>query len=140
MRLSTRPISFNCLSSGSEAQQKSFWEAIMKKLIFSVLFLSLVGLVMVVPASADTYGTIYTSGPVNGNFNYWEIDGSNAVTDSFTLTQAETVTGATLAAWLNTGSTLQSVNWSIGTTQYGAQEGSGTAAKTAFSTVLSPNN
>lgn len=102
----------------------------MKKLVFSVLFLSLVGALMAVPASADS--TLYSSGPVNGTFNGWEIDGSNAVTNWFSETLSGTVTSATFAVWLTPGDTLSTVDWSLGTTPYGTQLGSGTATTTAI--------
>lgn len=102
----------------------------MKKLVFSVLFLSLVGAMMVVPASADA---VYTSGPANGSFSYWEISGSDAVTNSFTVSNSGYATMATFVVWLNPGETLNSVNWSLGTTQYGTQLGHGTASVTALS-------
>jgi hypothetical protein len=49
------------------------------------------------------------------------------VSDSFTLSQASTVTGATFDAWLNSKDSLTGVNWSIGNTEEGSSLGSGTA-------------
>lgn len=108
----------------------------MKKLLFSVVVLSFVGAVMTVPASADP---LFTSGPANGNFDYWVISGTNAVTNSFSLSNSGYATGATFVVWLNPGETLSSVNWSLGTTQYGTQLGTGTANVSMVSSYYNPS-
>jgi hypothetical protein len=101
----------------------------MKKLIFSVLLLSLVGATLAVPAYADS---VYSSGAVNGNYDAWQINSSKSVSDSITLAQNGFVYSATFASWLNPGDTMSSIQWSLGTTAYGSQLGSGTATTSVF--------
>jgi hypothetical protein len=88
----------------------------------AVLFLSLVGALAVVPASADT--TLYNNtGPTSngGDTTYgaFTLDYGYVVTDSFTLSQSSTVTSANFLIWVISGDTLSSVDWSIGTSAYG---------------------
>ena len=113
----------------------------MRKLLFSVLLMILVGAMLVIPASAST---VYSSGTANGAFNAWEISQGSSVSDSFTLSQAQYIYGATFVAWLGPvnhelsvtpGDTMSSVNWSIGTSAFGTQYGSGTAITTNLSSV-----
>jgi len=103
----------------------------MKKLVFSVLFLALVGALMAVPASADS--ALYNNGTTTGNFNDWEIDSGNWVSDLFTASQTGTVNSATFVAWLSsTDDSITSVNWSLssGIDGTGTVWGKGTAATT----------
>lgn len=68
--------------------------------------------------SASTTGeaaVLYTTGSPNGNVNGWTINSLHAVADSFTLTQASTVTGVDFVTWAYPGDTLTSVDWSITT-------------------------
>ncbi len=95
----------------------------MKKACIAILFLSLIGAVATIPAFA---GTLYTNGPVNGTFSGWSINSGFSVSDSFSLAQASTITGADFGAWLFPGDTLTSVDWSIGLTPFDASEGAGT--------------
>ena len=88
----------------------------MKKAALAVLSLALVGAVASAPAFA---GTLYSNGPVNGTFDAVTINGGQEISDSFTLTSTSTITGADFGAWLFTGDTLSSVDWSIGTTPFG---------------------
>jgi hypothetical protein len=87
----------------------------MKRAVLAVLFLSLVGALAVVPASADT--TLYdntgpTSKGLHGYFGYtinlpWEI------ADSFTLASNSTLTSVNFLAWLTAGDAMTNVDWSI---------------------------
>jgi hypothetical protein len=88
----------------------------MKTTNLAVLFLGLLGVVAAVPASAET---IYSNGPGNYGVGAWTINSGNSVTDSFTLSQDAVINGATFDIWAPSGDTLTSVDWSIGTSQYG---------------------
>jgi hypothetical protein len=88
------------------------------------MFLILVGAAASVPASADT---LYSNGPANDNFSGWTINYGYAMSDSFTLSQASTITGASFDVWLYPTDSLLSVDWSIGTSNFDSSIGSGTA-------------
>jgi hypothetical protein len=103
----------------------SFVRSIMKRASLAVSFLALVGAIAAVPAFADS--TLYSNGPANDQTLGWTINSGYSVSDSFTLSQASTVTGATFDAWLNSKDSLTGVNWSIGNTEEGSSLGSGTA-------------
>jgi len=51
----------------------------------------------VVPAMAQV---VYSNGPTNGNTDAWTINFGFIVSDSFNLSMATTITGATFAMWL----------------------------------------
>ena len=119
----------------------------MKRYALSFLFLSLLVAIAVLPASA---GTVYSSGPVNGNFGAWGVSGTidmhgtlAQVTDTFTVaagTEGDLINGVTFAAWFYPGDTMSNIDWSIGTTPYGTQDGTGTATTTlACIAGLCPN-
>jgi hypothetical protein len=110
-----------------EGLTSEFGDLSMKKPIIAILFLSLVGAIATVPAFA---GTLYTNGPVDGTFSGWTIDSGLSVSDSFTLAQASTLTGADFSVWLFPGDTLTSVDWSIGVAPYDGSEEAGTAMPT----------
>jgi hypothetical protein len=79
-----------------------------KSAIPAVLILGLIGAVAVVPASADS--TLYSNpGPGTYTTNGWGVPTS----DSFTLSQNSTVTGANLTLWFNAGDSPVSVTWQI---------------------------
>ena len=99
----------------------------MMRACIAILFLSFIGAVSTVPAFA---GPLYSNGPIDGTFSGWTIDSGLAVSDSFTLAQASTVTSADFGAWLFPGDTLTSVDWSIGVTPFDASVGAGTANPT----------
>jgi hypothetical protein len=109
-------------------------EAILKRAVLCVLFLSLVGAMAVVPASADP--TLYdNTGPATDTtegFTFGPASLGYFVSDSFTLSQASTITGMNFNAWLLPGDTLSSVDWSFGTTDFDSSLGSGTAAPSAI--------
>jgi len=87
-----------------------------KSAVLSVLILGLFGALAAVPASA---GTLYSNGAANDEFLGWTINFGYSVSDSFTLSANSTVTGATFDAWLYPGDTLSTVDWSIGTAEFG---------------------
>jgi hypothetical protein len=84
----------------------------------AVLFLSLVGAIAVVPASAST---VYSNGSSTYNLDGQSINPGSlgTVTDSFTLPFNSNITGVTFDVWLDPGDTLSSVDWAIGTSQFG---------------------
>jgi hypothetical protein len=86
----------------------------MKKSALATLFLALVGAIASVPAYADN--VLYDN--TTSQSGTYEAFGAT-ISDSFTLSQASTVTGVTFLAWIpNVGDTIASVDWSIGTNPY----------------------
>jgi hypothetical protein len=84
--------------------------------------------IAVVPASADV--PLYSNGPINGTYGGWDIFGGQAISDSFFLSSASTVTGVDFGAWTSTGDSVTSVQWSIGTTPGDGSLGGGVANTT----------
>jgi hypothetical protein len=75
--------------------------------ILSVLTLAFVCVVGAAPASADV---LYNNpGPGTYTANGW----GTPTSDSFTLSQSSTITGANLTLWLNTGDSPLNVTWQI---------------------------
>lgn len=70
-------------------------------------------------------GLVYDNGPINGSIDAWEIDGSNSVTDSFTVSQSTVLQWATAGLWTSPGSSAVEIDWSVGTTPYGSDVSSG---------------
>ena len=118
----------------------------MKRTVLAVLFLSLLGAVSVVPAFADA--AIYTNGPSTYNTSAWTIIGGStavsgslsgfSVSDSFTVPWNTKVSGVNFVAWLDSGDSITGVDWSIGTTPFGATLDSGVAIPTA--TLVTADN
>jgi hypothetical protein len=73
---------------------------------------------------------VYDNGPINGTVEGWTINFGFAVSDSFTLSNPTTLTSAQLGLWLYQGDTASSLDWAIGTSAFGSDEGSGTASLT----------
>ncbi|HMD99035.1 MAG TPA: PEP-CTERM sorting domain-containing protein [Terriglobia bacterium] len=99
------------------------------KLKTRLIWLSLAAilcLLMATPASAGT--VVYDNGPINGTINAWTISTGSQVSDSFTLGSAATLSGAQIGLWLLPGDSATAVDWSIGTTPFGSDISSGTAA------------
>jgi len=92
-------------------------------------------LLMAAPASADT---LYNNGPINGTITAWTLDNGSQISDSFTLGSPSTLTGAQIGLWLLSGDTAKTVDWSIGTTAFGSDISSGTAA--ALASTFQYNN
>ena len=57
--------------------------------------------------------TLYDNGPVNGTINAWTINNGFQVADTFNLTAASTLTGATFTVWQFPGDTTTAIDWSI---------------------------
>jgi len=99
-------------------------------------WLTLAAILCLLTAAPASAGTLYDNGPVNGTISAWNIGNANcfpsglpcAVSDSFTLSSFSTLTGAQIGLWLFQGDTATNVDWSIGTTPFGSNIGSGTAA------------
>jgi hypothetical protein len=87
-------------------------------------------------AGAGQSAVLYSNGPINGTINAWTINYGYAVSDSFTLTQAATVTGVDFGVWAFPGDTMTSVDWGI-TSAAGTYPITGTA--TVNTTYLSTN-
>jgi len=106
----------------------------MKAAIHTVYALALLA-IAVVPATADV--PLYSNGAVSGAIGGYTICCTYAVSDSFVLSSASTVTGVDFGAWTFYGDKVNSVQWSIGTTPGDSSLGSGTAAVSDNSLVKS---
>jgi hypothetical protein len=84
-----------------------------KSAILSLLVLGLMGALAAVPAFAAPYYLYDNTGPGSYTTNGWAVN--QEITDSFTLSQDSTITGAMLGLWLNSGDTATSVTWEITT-------------------------
>ncbi len=69
-----------------------------------------------VPAAA---GDLYDNGPINGQVDAWTIDFGFVVSDTFTLSHNSDVTSLSFGAWLAPGDTLQSVEVSFTSAEFG---------------------
>ena len=89
-----------------------------------------------IPASAQT---LYSNGPINGTFTAWGIAGGGNISDSFTLSGASTLAGVGgIGVWAPAGDIPATVDWSIGTSPGGSDDGLGTASLTG--SALSPSS
>jgi len=62
---------------------------------------------------------LYSNGALDGQDGNATINGRVAVTDSFTLEQNSIVTGVSFAVWVEPGITVQTIDWSIGSSPFG---------------------
>jgi hypothetical protein len=86
----------------------------------------------VVPALAD----LYSNGPINGTSSAFTINSGFAISDSFVLSSASTVTGVDFGAWTFPGDSVTSVQWLIGTTPFAnTYSGVAPATDTFFGTA-----
>jgi len=101
----------------------------MKKLLYRVVFGGALVLLLSAAGPANA-GPIYSNGSISGETQAWDISvGSNyAVTDSFTVSSSATLTNAVVSLFVFTGTTPLSVDWSVGTTAFGSDVGSGVAS------------
>lgn len=91
----------------------------MKTRFVSLALLTLITLAVVasIPAAAQT---LYENGPINGNTDAWTINFGFVVSDTFTIsTGNSTVTGLSFGAWLTPGDTLESVEVSLTSEEFG---------------------
>ena len=73
--------------------------------------------IFALPAIAQT--DLYDNGPINGTNNAWTINFGFAVSDTFTLASASTVTGLSFGAWVEPGDVLQSAEVTITSNEFG---------------------
>jgi hypothetical protein len=101
----------------------------MRRLLASFVAIAVLGLSVAAKAS-----TLYTDGTSTyadaelisaGPFGP-TLQPSAIITDSFTLSQSDTVTGIDFVAWIGENDPLSSVDWSIGNSAFGTDLGSGT--------------
>ncbi len=110
----------------------------------SKLAVSLLGLICSAASIPALAATVYSSGAPNftvtaetvGPYMGNQLD----ITDKFVLTSTTTINAATFSYWDSDGDSLQSVTWSLGTSQYGSQKGTGTSAATFTDAGLNAAN
>ena len=93
-------------------------------------FIAIAGLALFGLSQQASAAVLYDNGPINGTIDGVAISGGYAVSDSFTLSQASTVTGVNFGAWNYPDVTMASVHWGIATA-------SGIYTDTATATVTS---
>lgn len=92
------------------------------------LYLFAVSLAFLTAPAHATGIVLFNNYEISGLIGAWEIDASAngyPVSDSFTLAEAATVSGAAFGAWLDPGDSVTGVDWSIGTTPYDTSDGAG---------------
>lgn len=107
-------------------------------MIKEILLPTVAFIALSVPAFADD--TLYSNGPISGDYNAWNIYGSTTISDSFTIDGPSVLTGVTYGDWSEPGAENQplSIQWSIGTTVGASDIGSGVATLT--DTLFLANN
>jgi len=83
------------------------------------------------PALADNI--LYDNGPINGTVNAWNISDSYAVSDTLVCRKASKEQQEDIGVWALPRSTPLTTGWSIGTSAFGGDIGSGTASLTVLS-------
>jgi hypothetical protein len=73
--------------------------------------------IFALPAIAQT--DLYDNGPINGTIDAWTINFGFAVSDTFTLGSAGSVTALAFGAWLSPGDILESAEVSITSSEFG---------------------
>jgi hypothetical protein len=96
-----------------------------RKLWYMVAIGVLVVAAAAVPAKADTL--FYDNGPLDGNTQAYSINFGFSVSDSFFMVGGTLPSGATIGLWVLPGDKPRTVDWSIGSTFYGSDLGSGTS-------------
>ena len=82
-------------------------------------------------AAVPAFAGSYSNGPINGNTDAWTINFGYVVSDTFVQPAGDTTaTGFSVGVWEFPGDTVLSVDWSIGTSEYGGDVASGTASVT----------
>jgi hypothetical protein len=106
---------------------------IMKRTVFTALFLILAGALAAAPAFASLTPILYNdTGSGSSVTNGWEISDGYAVTDSFTVCCSQIVM-AQFEVWVSPGDAVSSINWAITTEPFG-----GTTVASGVAT--GPNN
>ncbi|HVU47502.1 MAG TPA: PEP-CTERM sorting domain-containing protein [Terracidiphilus sp.] len=99
------------------------------KLRISILFLTLVCLVISAPAFA---GVIFDDGPTDGFDNGFFIDGPNpgpwnqSISNGFVATGGGEAYALDFGVWVPSGSTLTTITWWLGTSAFAGDLGTGT--------------
>jgi PEP-CTERM motif-containing protein len=76
--------------------------------------LSLFALICLTLAAVPASANLWDNGPINGTINAWTINYGYVVSDSFTLIAATNqITSFSFGAWVQSGDTVSSVDWSI---------------------------
>jgi len=91
----------------------------MKTRFLSLTLLTMIAFVVVavIPAAAQI---LYENGPINGNTDAWTINFGFDVSDTFTIsTGSSTITGLSFGAWQTPGDTLESVEVSLTSSEFG---------------------
>ena len=107
----------------------------MRRAGLAILFLCLGGIAASLRASAGTILYDNTVPGNTGNLEAWGINEGFVVSDSFTLGAGSTITGATFDSWVVPGNRLLTVEWSLGSTPFGDNFGTGTASATSSGQV-----
>jgi hypothetical protein len=98
------------------------------------IVISLAALAAIFGGSARaTAGLVYDNGPVNGTIDAFNVSSGLAVTDSFTVASSTDLVEAQVGLWVVSGDVPSTINWMIGTTQFGSDIAAGTA--TPFDTL-----
>ena len=109
-----------------------------------IALISVIGLLMVVPAMANEIDSdvnlalLYSNGPCNCYAYAWQIQGTQLVSDSVTVKSSGFVTSFTFGVWVSLGDQPMTVTWMLGTTPGGNDLGAGTASLTNSSLI--PDN
>ncbi len=67
-------------------------------------------IVAILPASAQV---LYDNGPINGHTAIWDIVNGFIVSDTFTVSSGQTVTGFELGVWNEGSDPMTSLQWSL---------------------------
>jgi hypothetical protein len=92
--------------------------------LFRLLAVTLSSLLFFSCASA---AVVYQNGDFDGTFAGAQISPPQTLSDSFSLDNQTTLTRATVGLWAPSNSIPVSLTWSIGSTQFGADLGTGSA-------------
>jgi len=103
---------------------------------------------LLLACSAPGFASVlYTDGSINGTNNGFFIDGPNAgpfqqsISDSFVATNGGTAGSLDVGLWVTAGTTPTTLSWWLGTSAFGSEISSGTAALGAgTNTLLISNN
>ena len=74
-------------------------------------------------ATIPAWAQGYENGPINGTTDAWTINFGYVVSDTFTLGSAQTVTGVSFGVWEFPGDTMQTVDYTITSTENGVGVG-----------------
>ncbi len=95
--------------------------------------LSLLTIMCLVLGAVAFAGNLYTNGPTNGTNDGYFID-VYAVSDQFPTTSG--MTGFDIAEWVPSGSTPLTFDWSVGSSSFGSNLGSGVLSITGSNRTL----